>query len=89
MAEGAPRRTVDENPQAELIPILMVLKENDNAHPQAMQDAFIESYRRRNGPIEVHIFNDLPGERLDPSPAQPASQRVLELMLDFIQRHSQ
>jgi len=88
MAEGAPRNVVEQDPQAELPPILMLLKEGDTNHPQAMQDAFIAAYRQKGGPIEVRTFNDLPETRMTPSPAEPASQRVLEIMLAFIERHT-
>ena len=88
MAEGSPQTAADQDQQVELPPILMLLKANDGNHPQEMQDRFIASYRRRGGPIEVHTFDDLPEQRMTPSPSEPASLRVLEIMLAFIQRHS-
>jgi acetyl esterase/lipase len=88
MAEGAPRNALEQGEAQEMPPSLMLLKENDTNHPQAMQDAFVAAYRQRGGSIEVHTFNDLPEGRLNPSPAEPASQRALELMLDFIERHT-
>jgi acetyl esterase len=88
MAEGAPRNALEQGEALEMPPILMLLKENDTSHPQVMQDAFVAAYRQRGGQIEVHTFDDLPEGRMTPSPEQPASQRALELMLDFVERHS-
>ena len=70
MAEGSPQTIVEQNEQADLPPILMLLKANDRNHPLEMQERFIASYRKRGGEIEVHTFDGLPEHRVVPSPTQ-------------------
>ena len=86
MAEGSPQTIVEQNEQADLPPILMLLKANDRNHPVQMQERFIASYRKRGGEIEVHTFNGLPEHRVVPSPSQPDTMRLIDTMTEFISR---
>lgn len=88
MAEGSPQTIVDQEKQIELPPILFMLKANDRNHPLEMQERFIASYRKRGGPIEVHSFEGLPEHRMVPSPDKPDTMRAIEVMSEFIKRHS-
>jgi acetyl esterase/lipase len=88
MAEGSPQTLAEEDEQIELPPIYMLLKANDTNHPQEMQEAFIASYRKRGGPVEVQIFEGLPERRMGATPDQPESIRAIDSMVDFIRRHS-
>ena len=86
MAEGSPQTIVEQNEQAELPPILMLLKNNDRNHPLEMQERFIASYRKRGGEIEVHTFDGLPEHRVVPSPSQPDTMRLIDTITEFISR---
>ena len=88
MAEGSPQTILDKNEQAELPPLLMLLKANDKNHPLPMQERFIASYRKCGGAIEVHTFDGLPEHRMVPSPDQPDTMRCMETITTFIRRHS-
>ena len=88
MAEGSPQTVVEQDGQADLPPILMLLKANDRNHPLEMQERFIASYRRRGGTIEVHTFDGLPEHRMTPSPNQPETMRVIETITGFIRRQA-
>jgi acetyl esterase len=88
MAEGSPQTIVEGDEEVELPPILMLLKENDRNHPLAMQERFIESYKKRGGSIEVHTFAGLPEHRMVPSAAEPETMRCMETMIAFIHRHA-
>jgi acetyl esterase len=88
MAEGSPQTILDQNSQAAMPPLLMLLKANDKNHPLEMQERFIASYKKRGGPIEVHTFDGLPEHRMVPSSAQPETMRVMDTMTDFIRRQS-
>jgi acetyl esterase/lipase len=88
MAEGSPQTIVERDQQAELPPILMLLKANDRNHPLQMQERFIASYRKRGGTIEAHTFEGLPEHRMVPSPSQPETMRCIETMTAFIRRHA-
>jgi acetyl esterase/lipase len=88
MAEGSPQTILDQNSQAAMPPLLMLLKANDKNHPLEMQERFIASYKKRGGPIEVHTFDGLPEHRMVPSSAQPETMRVMETMTDFIRRQN-
>jgi acetyl esterase/lipase len=87
MAEGSPQTILDKNEQADLPPLLLLLKANDKNHPLPMQERFIASYRKRGGAIEVHTFEGLPEHRMVPSPSQPETMRCMETMIHFIRRH--
>jgi acetyl esterase len=86
MAEGSPQTIVEQNEQADLPPILMLLKANDRNHPVQMQERFIASYRKRGGEIEVHTFDGLPEHRVVPSPSQPDTMRLIDTITEFISR---
>jgi acetyl esterase len=86
MAEGSPQTIVEQNEQADLPPILMLLKANDRNHPLQMQERFIASYRKRGGEIEVHTFDGLPEHRVVPSPSQPDTMRLIDTITEFISR---
>jgi acetyl esterase len=88
MFEGSPQTVVDNDPQATLPPILMLLKANDRIHPVEMQERFIAAYRKRGGAIEVHTFEGLTEHRLTPSPEKPETMRVMDIMVEFIRRHT-
>jgi acetyl esterase/lipase len=88
MAEGSPQTSIDEDEDADLPPLLMLLKENDQNHPQAMQDRFIASYGRRGGDIEVHTFAGLPEHGMVPSPDEPETIRAIDTIVAFVRRHS-
>ena len=86
MAEGSPQTIVEQNEQADLPPILMLLKANDRNHPLQMQERFIASYRKRGGEIEVHTFDGLPEHRVVPSPSHPDTMRLIDIITGFISR---
>jgi len=88
MAEGSPQTCAEEDEDMAMPPILMMLKVGDQNHPQAMQDRFVASYKKRGGPIQVEMFNGLPEHGMVPTPEQPETMRALEVMLDFIERHN-
>ena len=88
MAEGSPQTIMDENTQATLPPILMLLKANDKNHPLEMQERFIAAYKKRGGAIEAHTFDGLPEHRMVPSPDKPDTMRVIDTMTAFIARQS-
>ena len=88
MAEGSPQKILERAEQVDLPPILMLLKANDRNHPLEMQERFIASYRERGGAIEVHTFDGLPEHRMVPSPSQPETMRVIEIMSAFIRRQT-
>ncbi|HXG50218.1 MAG TPA: alpha/beta hydrolase [candidate division Zixibacteria bacterium] len=87
MAEGNPQAILDRNERAELPPVLMLLKANDRNHPLEMQERFIDSYRRRGGAIEVDTFEGF-AERVVPSPDQPETMRLIDVMTAFVRRHA-
>jgi acetyl esterase len=86
MAEGSPQTIIEQNEQADLPPILMLLKADDRNHPLQMQERFIASYRKRGGEIEVHTFDGLPEHRVVPSPSQPDTMRLIDTITEFISR---
>jgi hypothetical protein len=51
-----------------------------------MQERFIASYRKRGGEIEVHTFDGLPEHRVVPSPNQPDTMRLIDIIMAFISR---
>jgi len=88
MEEGAPRTAIERGEDVDLPPILMMLKEDDPNHPLAMQEAFVEAYRKRGGSIEVQSFVGLPDRGMDPIKDGPEAVRAIEVMVDFIRRQT-
>jgi acetyl esterase len=88
MSEGSPQTILDQNTQAAIPPLLMMLKANDKNHPLEMQERFIASYKKRGGAIEVHTFEGLPEHRMVPTPAQPETMRAMDTMIEFIRRQA-
>lgn len=88
MAEGSPQTVIERDEQVELPPILMLLKANDRNHPLEMQERFIASYRKRGGAIEAQTFDGLPEHRMVPSPSQPETMRVIDIITAFIRRQT-
>jgi len=88
MAEGSPQTILDQGTHGALPPILMLLKANDQNHPLEMQERFIDSYRKRGGAVEVHTFDGLPEHRMVPSPDKPETVRFIDIVTEFIRRHS-
>ncbi len=88
MAEGSPQTAVEQDAQLELPPILMLLKADDTNHPVEMQERFIAAYRKRGGSIEAETFEGLPERRMAPSPDQPETMRVMDMIMAFIRRHT-
>jgi acetyl esterase/lipase len=87
MAEGSPQTSIEQDTNPAMPPILMVLKNNDQNHPQEMQERFIASYKKRGGPIEVHWFDSLAEHGMVPTPEEPETMRAMDIMTAFIQRH--
>ena len=88
MAEGSPQTILDQNTQAAMPPLLFLLKANDKNHPLEMQERFIAGYKKRGGAIETHTFDGLPEHGMAPSPSQPETMRVIDIMTAFIGRQS-
>jgi acetyl esterase len=88
MAEGSPQTILDQNTQAAMPPLLFLLKANDKNHPLEMQERFIAGYKKRGGAIETHTFDGLPEHGMSPSPSQPETMRVIDIMTAFIGRQS-
>ncbi len=88
MAEGSPQTVLDQGAQDALPPLLMLLKADDKNHPLEMQERFIASYRERGGAVETHTFEGLPEHRMVPSADKPETLRFIEIVGDFIRRHS-
>lgn len=88
MAEGSPQTIIEQDAQAQLPPLLFLLKANDRNHPLEMQERFIASYRKRGGPIEVRSFDGLPEHRMVPSPDKPETMRFIDIVTEFIQRQT-
>jgi hypothetical protein len=88
MAEGSPQTAAEEDEHLSLPPILMMLKKDDTSHPQEMQDRFVAAYRKRGGSIEVETFVGLAEHRVIPTPEEPETMRAMDVISDFIARHS-
>ena len=88
MAEGSPQTIIDHDAQIGLPPILFLLKKDDKNHPLEMQERFIDSYRKRGGPIKMHSFEGLPEHRMVPSPEQPETMRFIDIVGAFIAAQS-
>jgi len=87
MAEGSCTAVAEEDEDLAMPPILMMLKKNDQNHPQEMQEQFMAAYKRRGGPLEMEMFDGLPEHGMVPNPSEPETIRAIDTMVNFINRH--
>ncbi len=87
MAEGAPRNALEKGEAVEMPPILLALKPNDKNHPQPMQDAFAEAYRKRGGDIEVVMLEGLPERGFSSDMSDPANRNARDVIEAFVRKH--
>ncbi|HLG71147.1 MAG TPA: alpha/beta hydrolase [Chloroflexota bacterium] len=88
MAEGAPRNALEKGEAVDMPPMLLALKPNDKNHPQPMQDAFVEAYRKRGGSIEVAMLEGLPERGFSADGSDPANARARDVVEEFIRKHA-
>ncbi|HEX6513643.1 MAG TPA: alpha/beta hydrolase [Chloroflexota bacterium] len=84
MQEGSVTWAVQNDPNPDLPPMLLILKKDDKNHPLPMQEAFVAAYRARGGAIQVEMFDGLPEHGMQVTPEVPESVRAIELMKEFI-----
>jgi acetyl esterase/lipase len=86
MDEGSPQFVLDTDaPDIHTPPMLVIHRKDDPLHPLEMQERFVQGYRKHGGDIEMVTLPDLP----QVFTMDPAGERMLEVVLDYIAGHAQ
>ena len=86
MAEGNPTRALERGEALEVPPVLYIQGTADVAHPKPHRDAFIASYRKAGGRVELHLFEGVGEAFITNDPASPQARSAVEKIIEFVHR---
>jgi len=86
MAEGTPARILEEGERVELPPVLYVQGSDDLAHPRPHLERFVAAYRKAGGRVDVELFEGEGQGFIMRKPGSPASNRAIELIIEFVHK---
>jgi acetyl esterase/lipase len=87
MAEGCPALALERGEPVELPPVLYVQGTDDIAHPRPHLDRFVAAYRTAGGAVALHLFDGEGQGFIMRKAGSPASDRAIELIIDFVHKH--
>jgi acetyl esterase/lipase len=83
MAEGNPARALEQGETLQLPPVLYLQGTEDLAHPRPHLDRFVAAYRKAGGVVDLELFDGEGQGFIMRKPGSPASNRALELIVEF------
>jgi acetyl esterase/lipase len=83
MAEGAPALALEKGERVELPPVLYVQGSEDVAHPRPHLDRFVAAYRKAGGVVDLELFDGEGQGFIMRKAGSPASNRAIELIIEF------
>jgi acetyl esterase/lipase len=83
MAEGAPALALEKGEAVELPPVLYVQGTEDVAHPRPHLDRFVAAYRKAGGVVDLELFDGEGQGFIMRKAGSPASNRAIELIIEF------
>ena len=86
MAEGAPARALEQGEKVELPPVLYVQGTEDVAHPRPHLDRFVAAYRKAGGVVDLELFEGEGQGFIMRKAGSPASNRALDLIVEFVHK---
>lgn len=88
MAEGNPRRIVDEGDFSSLPPLLVVQGTADENIPYTIVQEFAAAYRRAGGSIALELYEGAPHSFVNADPDGVAARRAIRTIIDFVHRQA-
>jgi acetyl esterase/lipase len=86
MAEGAPARALEQGEIVQLPPVLYVQGTEDVAHPRPHLDRFVAVYRKAGGVVDLELFEGEGQGFIMRKAGSPASNRALDLIIEFVHK---
>ncbi len=86
MDEGAPARALEQGEKVQLPPVLYLQGSDDVAHPRPHLDRFVAAYRKAGGVVDLELFEGEGQGFIMRKAGSPASNRALEMIVEFTQK---
>ena len=86
MAEGAPANALERGEKVQLPPVLYLQGADDLAHPRPHLDRFVAAYGKAGGVVELELFDGEGQGFIMRKAGSPASNRALEMIVEFVHK---
>jgi acetyl esterase len=86
MADGSPARALEGEERVELPPVLYLQGAEDIAHPRPHLDRFVAAYRKAGGAVDLELFEGEGQGFIMRKAGEPASNRAIELIIEFVHK---
>lgn len=86
MAEGAPAGALERGERVQLPPVLYLQGSDDIAHPRPHLERFVAAYRKAGGQVDLELFEGEGQGFIMRKVGSPASNRALELIVEFVHK---
>ena len=86
MAEGSPALALERGETIELPPVLYLQGAEDLAHPRPHLDRFVAAFRKAGGEVSLELFDGEGQGFIMRKAGSPASNRAIELIIEFVHK---
>jgi acetyl esterase/lipase len=86
MEEGAPASALDRGERVQMPPVLYLQGTEDIAHPRPHLDRFVAAYRKAGGLLDLELFDGEGQGFIMRKAGSPASNRAIELIIEFVHK---
>jgi acetyl esterase len=86
MAEGGPTLALERGERVQLPPVLYVQGSEDLAHPRPHLERFVAAYRAAGGVVDLELFDGEGQGFIMRKAGSPASNRAIELIVEFVHK---
>jgi acetyl esterase/lipase len=86
MAEGTPALALERGERVQLPPVLYVQGSEDLAHPRPQLERFVAAYRKAGGVVDLELFEGEGQGFIMRKAGSPASNRAIELIVEFVHK---
>jgi acetyl esterase len=86
MAEGCPALALERGEPVQLPPVLYLQGTEDGAHPRPHLDRFVAAYRKAGGVVDLELFEGEGQGFIMRKAGSPASNRALEMIIEFVHK---
>jgi len=86
MAEGAPATALERGERVQMPPALYLQGTEDIAHPRPHLDRFVAAYRKAGGQVDLELFDGEGQGFIMRKAGSPASNRAIELIIEFVHK---
>ncbi len=86
MADGDPALALERGEAVQLPPVLYLQGTEDVAHPRPHLDRFVAAYRKAGGVVDLELFDGEGQGFIMRKAGSPASNRAIELIIEFVHK---